>query len=362
MSWEIETVCINHYANHSYPDEPYQTHPTTGDGMNREQARHLIRTGNYDILFFSCDCNNIQHFFYDLMYVRLMHQDKKIIAYTTLDCDEMQIDVFGFMALCDFIGVYSDHSRKRLSEIIPGVKIQTIYLGCEPDFFYPVSSATKSEIKRKYFRTDKRLLLSVARNQWRKDIGRTLYAYHLYAQKNPDCILYLHSKKDDVGGNLPYIAKGLGLGENAVIYTDDTFSEDQGSPREILREIYQAADLFISTSTGEGWGLAVTEAMASGLPVLVPKNTSHIDLIGEKSERGTFIDCGGPDNWYVPYGASMNRRDFCSVSDAVHKIGFCLDHYNLALEKAINAREWTNRHTWDHAKEQWLPILKGFEP
>jgi len=359
FGWEIETCCINHYAGGSYPSEPYKTNPTQGDGMNRENMSNLIRKGDYDILFFSCDCCNIQHFFNDILYAKCHFPGIKIISYTPMDCDEIQYDVFAFFPFCDAICTYSNHSKKAIERTVPGYKVCVIYLGCDPDFFHPVGTDKKKELKQKYFKTDKYVVINCNRNQWRKDIVRSMYAFHLFHEKYQNTMLYLHMKKKDVGGDIMYIAEGLGMKHGTeVMYTGDDFDESQGSCRETLREIYQASDLFLSTSTGEGWGLTVTDAMSSGLPVLVPSNTAFLDLVGVDAERGTYIDCGGVDNWVVPYGYGLNRRDICSTKSAVEQLTYCHNHQHEIMQKAQVARSWAEFHTWERHKELWATLLR----
>ena len=355
LGYEIETCCINHYARGSYPCEPYKVNPSVGDGMNRDNARRLIRACDYDLLFFSCDIGNINCFLPDIIAAKLKKK-MKVVAYTCVDCDHMQADVFSFASLCDYIGVYSEHSKEAISRIAPGVEVRVIHLGCEPDFFFPVDKTEKKRLKSKYFGNVGRVVINVNRNQWRKDIARGMYAFHEFWKQNRDSVLYLHCKKKDVGGDLPYIALGLGIPPETLMFTDDTFDERVGSSREILRELYQAADLFFSSSTGEGWGLTTTDAMASGLPVLVPGNTANIDLVGRDEERGSLIACGGLENWYLPYESSANMRDMISVESAIKKLWLCFDKDQTAKIQA--AREWTESHTWGHHLEKWQEELE----
>jgi glycosyltransferase involved in cell wall biosynthesis len=43
---------------------------------------------------------------------------------------------------------------------------------------------------------------------------------------------------------------------------------------------------YLSTSLGEGWGLGVTEALAAGLPVAVPRHTSCLEIQNGLEQRG----------------------------------------------------------------------------
>jgi glycosyltransferase involved in cell wall biosynthesis len=59
---------------------------------------------------------------------------------------------------------------------------------------------------------------------------------------------------------------------------------NEGVDLKKLNDIYNSFDLFLSTATGEGWGLTITEAMATKTPVIAPNHTS-IAEIGDKGNR-----------------------------------------------------------------------------
>lgn len=48
---------------------------------------------------------------------------------------------------------------------------------------------------------------------------------------------------------------------------------------EVIDNLYRAADVYVSTTSGEGWGLTVFEALNHGTPCLVPNNTSYAEYL-----------------------------------------------------------------------------------
>ena len=71
-----------------------------------------------------------------------------------------------------------------------------------------------------------------------------------------------------------------------VMLSGPDFNEQIGVPRN-TNEVYCAADVFVSTSHGEGFRLTTTDAMAACCPVVVP-GTRHLSRLSEQ-ERSADI-------------------------------------------------------------------------
>ncbi len=176
----------------------------------------------------------------------------------------------------------------------------------------------------------------------------------------------MHMKAIDVGGSLPMAANMLGMKMVApnleIMLAGPDFNEQQGVSREFLNKIYAAADVFVSTTTGEGWGLTTTDAMAAGTPVVVPRNTASIEIIGEHEERGCLVESGGDvDHMIVPYGHDSNTRSIVHSDDMLRALEEVYEDREIANIKANAARQWAEEHTWDHAKAQWQALFAEIE-
>lgn len=121
------------------------------------------------------------------------------------------------------------------------------------------------------------LLVNVNQNQRRKDPARSLEILAGLKSKGVPAKLVMHMRSEsDSGVNLEQVGRQLGLKLNEdwmhhgeyFVGGLGTFREDQ------LRRMYWAADLYLTTTLGEGWGLGITEALACGCPVAAPDHTS----------------------------------------------------------------------------------------
>jgi glycosyltransferase involved in cell wall biosynthesis len=67
------------------------------------------------------------------------------------------------------------------------------------------------------------------------------------------------------------------------------YSENKGFSTEELNKIYNSFDCFITTTTSEGWGLTITEAMATKTLVVCPKHTSLTEITDNGANTLNFM-------------------------------------------------------------------------
>ena len=118
------------------------------------------------------------------------------------------------------------------------------------------------------------LIVNVNKNEWRKDPLRSLEIVKALRFIGVPAKLVMRMQPHSAMGGIPLdvAAKQLGL----------TYGEEWCHIGEITDEelcgLYNAADLYLTTSLGEGWGLGVTEALACHTPVAIPPHTSLYEI------------------------------------------------------------------------------------
>ena len=200
------------------------------------------------------------------------------------------------------------------------------------------------------------LVINVNQNQRRKGLLQTLLTFVWLMGEMPDrrLKLYMHmrSVNEAEGIDLKVIARELNL-EESVMFGDAAFAGGKALMSESgLNMLYNAADLLLTTTHGEGWGLSVTEAMAAGCPVAAPRHTSLKELLGDGNEavfdsiRGIIFDTIG----HVLLTGDNNRlRPITDVSDAVRLISEGMENPRLLVGHVRRALEWIRRpeFRWD---------------
>jgi glycosyltransferase involved in cell wall biosynthesis len=367
---EVEVCAINHYegVEHNEEQYPFIIHRCPNDeAYNIEKAKELIQKGDYDLLFMSCDVGEINKL------AQTIHEEKQkrsfqVLCYTCIDCSVIRPQVIAGLTLCDNVVMYSQHSVQVAIEQKLPLNIRSIAPGCEPDRFYPIDEEERRKHRQEIFNIDNRtcLFLNINRNQWRKDLGRTLMIFHEFYKRHTASLLYIHSKVMDVGGTLINMAGFLGMKTTQpgleVMFSPPEYNEQQGFKRDFLNVLYNCADALISTTTGEGWGLCTTEAMAAGTPIILPGNTSALEIIGENEERGYLAKAGGDiDHMFIHYGVTDNPRDIVHAESMIEKMEHVYFHPEEAKEKAAAARAWAEEHTWELARKQWQALFAEIE-
>jgi glycosyltransferase involved in cell wall biosynthesis len=150
------------------------------------------------------------------------------------------------------------------------------------------------------------------------------------------------------------VAQITGLDGSKIIY-NPKLNPVFGVDEEKMRGVYGCADVVISTSVAEGWGLSCTEAFACGIPALFPKHTSLVEIIGKKSERGNFIEMAG--NRVMDWNMGSYWFPLCDEKSGADMLGYIYNNRDKALGKAKLASSWVKEHTWDSIGSKWVEIF-----
>jgi glycosyltransferase involved in cell wall biosynthesis len=128
------------------------------------------------------------------------------------------------------------------------------------------------------------LITYVATNQFRKRQDLALRGFAKHVAKHPESRLILHCAHDNgLGWDLIQLAHLYGI-RDKIILTHQTLGQLSDSD---LCSLYNAADVNINTSGGEGWGLPIFESAACGVPQIVPNWSATRELW---KDHGVLLD------------------------------------------------------------------------
>lgn len=365
QEYEIDAVLMNFFEDMNIAGIPPHFHPFCESSTDKMQAiaieRH-IREDEYDLLFLIADIN-VAYGLLPAIQERTSH-DARIMCYPAIDCDNLPQEYYQIVEHMEVIA-FSRYAQQQIKKYT-GKDVPYIYHGVDIDVFKPASTEEKQQWRKQYFHIeDETFLVSIfARNQWRKDIGRSIMAFKLFHQQYPHSKLYIHASQSDLGGNIVLQAKLLGMDllDGSIAFVPDPFSMS-GVPAEVLRQLYCCSNVVVSSSQGEGFGLTTVEAIACGVPFVGPDNTTFPELLGktddqaikqfEGVERGYLVECGGPELFCIWYGLSDLMRPTISTSGMCSALTQIYTYPQAALQRAQRAREWIEQYSWKDIQEQW---------
>ncbi len=369
--YDIEQIAINYKGNFVNRDlYPWQMQPAAihkaDDPHGCELFVKTVFNGDYDMIFI-CNDLHVTSMVVEPLRQVLDHkrsQSKKvpkIIYYYPVDCHVMD-QYAGMLDLADKIVAYNEHGKAETLKVKPYLepKISVIHHGVNTEAFKPFSRDIQNQLKAGWLKVDPQtfVFISVNRNSSRKQLARTIYLFSEFKKKVPKSIMYMHTAMLDTTIDLTVALRDLGLSMKTDVVFPQNYSPGKGVSDAQLNEFYNMADCFITNHLGEGWGLTVTEAMAAGVPVIAPYNTSMPTILGENSERGFMYPC--KDTMYVDnsgYRPCGLQEDILAKMFEVHNIWKNGIHkYQVAEVSA--AREWVEQNTWQILSLKWQKLIE----
>ncbi len=278
-------------------DSKVVLYPCDGYGEAR-LLKEVIKRENIDALFIITD----PRYFEWLFAIENEIRSQIPIAYLNI-WDDLPAPMYNkeFYNSCDALFGISKQT-KNINEMVLGEDakskiIKYIPHGLNHKIFKPLDKDNKDlkEI-RKHITGDENkerfTLFFNSRNIRRKCIPDTILAWKYFLDLLPederkDCQFILHTNPiDENGTDLPAVVKFLFPKKDGnVILSANKLSTEQ------MALLYNLADATILLSSAEGWGLALTESLLTGTPIIA-------NVTGGMQDQMRFEDKNG--DWYTP--------------------------------------------------------------
>jgi len=237
---------------------------------------------------------------------------------------------------------------------------QLVYHGVDTDLYYPVSAkrpiklsngntvTTKRECKQQFgYDPDSFLILRVDRNSARKDFPASWKALVPVMQRHSDIIVHFHCQgKNDIYGVDMNAMFSRDRETEKRFFLPDFLNTFIGWSDEDLNALYNAADLFISNSRGEGFGLTIAEALACNVPVIAQNVSAIPEVVGP---GGILID--PVREITVPSGQDLWLSDIGAFSEAIESL--YLSRRKRREYGDAGREHVTSTFSWDDAADKF---------
>lgn len=199
------------------------------------------------------------------------------------------------------------------------------------------------------------ILFRADRHMPRKNYPAMFRAVAPVLARHPDTIMVIHCKTIDRGGSLWHEkSKYPTFIQERIAFTGYHDKEEyQGVPRPLLMAMYNAADVYVSTSA-EGFGLTVAESLACGTPAVALGYSSLPEVVGP---AGIIVnEYALQDNiysyfWAMPKGEGFTNAVEALVSDREERVRLG----RLGPPQVA-------RFDWNIAAERFKAIFEGGTP
>lgn len=283
---------------------------------------------------------------------KLHYSTVKFMPYVLIDSTNVHDDSDVVFNKANKIFVASDFGKQQIKHY--GYNSEVLYHGVDFDQFFPAKNDEEKMEKRveNGIPTDKFVFLSIGRNGNRKRYVRLLESIAMFNRDRPEnnAHFLLHiADHDRYGFNLETLRQRLAgrynVKMNNVEFTmQHTLS--QGIGDDVIADYYKAADAYVTASSGEGFGLPIVEAMASKIPVIAPRNTTHETFLRE----GRGILCKNEGMQFTGYGT---KQPLVDIDDLSLKMQNLYDSSIETKQMITKAYTFVRRYcNWDKIVEQ----------
>lgn len=277
-------------------------------------------------------------------------------AYFPIDGTPPPPAVMRMARLADWRILYSEYGCREMDE--KGLDYLYAPHAVDVNLFAPGDKAAARE--HLGIPQDTYLVLMVAANQGfpsRKSYPEAFAAFKKFADNHPEAVLFAHTKEKErpgMGLDLGTLRHQLGIRPEQLRF----INQEQyalGLPSSFIAQMYQAADVLLAPSKGEGFGLPIAEAQAAGLPVITQDCTSMSEL----TVNG--IACPPLQPYYTTLQHWQYTADVEAIAGALEQI-----YRRAPEERAENSRRgvahFRQNYSLEHvANHYWYPIIRQIE-
>ena len=306
------------------------------DSITAERLWHLFRLEHfaakkkYDAVLFPIDSRLIRYT-RKIPAIVVVHDVLSETYKASNDVWALKLQMKALRSASKVIAV-SQYIRKDLVSLgIRSEKIEVIYDGIDHSMFYPRPVLDSAMVNIQPFAIKKPYIIYASRlSKPEKKHIELIRAFAVFKKKTG-----LPHRLVLAGSEDPY-AESIHREAAACEYASDIFITGY-FPYKDFPELYSGSEACVFPSVGEGVGLPLIEAMASGIPVACAKAGSLPEIAG---------DCA----------LYFNPDDTEECALAIESV---ITDGKLRERLIKNGFEWVKRFSWEKTAEKTIDLVKG---
>jgi len=282
-------------------------------------------------------------------------KDKTWVCHTVVNTVPVAPKLATIYREADVLVAPSKFSEKQLLNY--GFKnVVRIPHGVNSGIFKPFSREEKEALKKKAGYGGKFVFLYVGTNKgFQKGITELLYAFKLFLlNSKANAVLHLHCYPNSSDGiNLELMAQRLGIADR--VFCTEGYNRDAGFDEKQMAELYNMADVFVTASRGESFGLPIIESMSCSIPVVATDCTALTELVQE-SEAGLLAKPAC--RWITPLIADKVLVDELEMAKCM---GELYNSPEKRKEMGEKGRKFALNFSWENSISKWADLMKKIE-
>ena len=291
----------------------------------------------------------------------------KSMVYFPIDSEPRLTDL-KVLSIFDEVITYTQYAKGVMKPLVSNTqykKIKVIPHGCNTTDFFPLTEEEKLQAKLELLgegNEDTFLFGSVNRNSARKDLASLIMGFAMFKHTSQaNAVLYLHCNPLDPSGiNIFRLCNRVGLEVGKDVIVPKDYNENKGYDVAKLNRIYNAFNCFITTTTAEGWGLTITEAMATKTLVVCPKHTSLTEISenGENTISFMYLQQNVFINDFEKIRFTSNPVEVSTIMGVVYNLRHDeQEMQDLATAKIQKAYDKVSAMSWELVAKQFKTIV-----
>jgi glycosyltransferase involved in cell wall biosynthesis len=323
-----------------------------GDIYGFSRLEGILKSKKFDLIYILNDIWVIKE------YLKRLESFKeyrpKIVVYFPVDARDHDPEWYTNIPLVDKAVVYTKFGKEVAEKALPDYSFDIIPHGIDQEMFFPVDRtlARKSIFKNAELETAY-IILNANRNQPRKRLELTLEGFKLFAENKPSNVLiYMHCGVMDSDLKITNLATRLGISKRLIVTSFKTGV--QSVTVEKLNLIYNASNIGINTSLGEGWGLCNMEHAITGAPQIVPDSSACGEVF---KDCGLLIPNGDPfiQTKVMTTGILVHPTDVAEQMEKLYTDGALYKKLSKAALKKFSSPEYS----WKNIAGKWAEEFKN---
>lgn len=358
QGWDVDVLGVNYYGD-PY-DYPYNIWPCSQpwdggrDNFGLTRLPRMIQRLRPDVVVLLTDPWHVVNYMRAIDSMPDEVPRPHVVGWLAVDARNQDGEPLNQL---DHVVTWTDFADMELRRGGYQGDSSVVPLGVDLSVFRPIpkDAALKEALGGFELPEGSHLIGLVGRNQPRKrlDLALSYFADWIKQYERDDVYLYAHvAPTGEKGFHLEKLTKYFGL-HGRVLWTNAGLG--QGYTNEQMAHIYNALDCYWTTTSGEGWGLPCLEAMACGVPVVVPDFSGLGSWVPD--DVGIKVQCSEPminaPLNSKPYTVGMVPERQASIEALEQVIANPKD----ASKRAARGLELAQSLTWERTAWQFESVL-----